>query len=66
MREKFSSRFPTRFDTNKAVQPQKMARGLKSRTYEVERLFDVADKGADQLRSSSAALFRICKKQVVS
>ena len=29
--EKLSSGFPTRFDTNPAVQPQKMARGLKFR-----------------------------------
>ena len=28
---KRSSGFPTRFDTNRAVQPQKMARGLKFR-----------------------------------
>ena len=31
-----SSGFPTRSDTNRAVQPQKMARGLKFRIKEVE------------------------------
>ena len=31
--------FPTRSDTNQAVQPKKMARGLKCRIYEVEGLY---------------------------
>ena len=31
--------FPTWFDTNQAVQPQKMARGLKFRIKKVERLY---------------------------
>ena len=35
-RENLSLGFPTRSDTNGAVQPQKIARGLKSRLYEEE------------------------------
>ena len=34
--EKTGPGFPTRSDTNRAVQQQKMARGLKSRIKEVE------------------------------
>ena len=34
-----SSRFPTRSDTNRAVQSQKMVRGLKLCIYEVEELY---------------------------
>ena len=34
-----SSQFPTRSDTNQAVQPQKMARGLKFQILEVEGLY---------------------------
>ena len=41
--------FPTRFDTNFAVQPQKMARGLKFRNLCSE------NKGADQLPGYCAA-----------
>ena len=37
--ENRSSGFPTRSDTNRAVQPQKMARGLKFCIYEVEELY---------------------------
>ena len=37
-----SSGFPTRSDTNRAVQPQKIIRGLKFRIKEVEGLYDVA------------------------
>ena len=38
-------------DTNQAVQLQKMARGLKFRTYEVEGLYYLCseNKGIDQL-----------------
>ena len=45
--------FPTRSDTNGAVQPQKMARGLKFGIYVVEGLYYPysENKGADQLRS---------------
>ena len=43
--------FPTRSDTNRAVQPQKMARGLKFRFKKVEGLYHLCNinKGADQL-----------------
>ena len=38
MREPVSG-FPTRSDTNQAVQPHKMAKGLEFRTYKVEGLY---------------------------
>ena len=59
--------FPTRSDTNQAVQLQKMARGLKFRIYKVEGLYYLCsgNKGADQLRGHREAdlhlCFRICK-----
>ena len=45
------SGFPTRSDTNQAVQPQKRARGLKFQIKEVEGLYYRCseNKGADQL-----------------
>ena len=48
-----SSGFPTRSDTNRAVQPQKMARSLKFRIKVVEGLYYPysENKGANQLRS---------------
>ena len=60
---KWSSEFPTRSETNQAVQPQKMAKGLKFRFYVVEGLYYQysENKGAD-LR----LCFRICKKPVFS
>ena len=50
MRKLFSG-FPTRSDTNKDVQQQKMARGLKFLINEVEGLYYLCtrNKGADQL-----------------
>ena len=66
------SGFPTRSDTNLAVQPQKMARGLKFRLNVVEGLYYPCseNKGADQLRGYREAdlrlCFRICKKPVFS
>ena len=50
--------FPTRSITTRAVQPQKMARGLKFWIKKVERLFYLCseNKSADQLRGS-ASLF---------
>ena len=60
-----SSGFPTRSDTNQAVQPQKMARGLKFWIYKVDVLYfpDSENKDADQLREADLRLcFRICKK----
>ena len=62
--------FPTRSDTNQAVQPQKMARGLKFRVLKVEGLDYLCseNKGADQLRGYREAdlrlCFRICKMLV--
>ena len=49
---------PTRSDTNRAVQPQKMDRGLKFWIKVEEGLYYLSseNKGADQLR--------ICKKPV--
>ena len=58
--------------TNRAVQPQKMARGSKFRVYVVEVLYYPysENKGADQLRGYREAdlplCFRICKKPVFS
>ena len=54
--------FPTWFDTNQAVQLQKMARGLNFRTKKVKGLYYLCseNKGADQSRlprSWSASLF---------
>ena len=59
--------FPTRSDTNQAVQSQKMARSLKFRIKEVGGLYYQSNenKGADQLRGYREAdlrlCFRICK-----
>ena len=59
-------------DTNWAVQPQKMDRGLKFRILVVEELYYPysENKGADQLcgyREADLRLcFRICKKPVFS
>ena len=45
-------------DISKAVQPQKMARGLKFRIKEVEELYYLCseNKGADQLRTAAQVL----------
>ena len=59
--------FPTRSNTNQAVQLQKMARVLKFRIKNVEGLYYLCseNKGADQLRGYREAdlrlCFRICK-----
>ena len=64
--------FPTWSNTNQAVQPQKMARGLKFRIWKVEGLYYLCseNKGADQLRGYREAdlrlCFRICKTLVFS
>ena len=64
--------FTTRSDTNRAVQPLKMDRGLKFWIHEEEGLnYQCSDnKGADQLRGYHKAdlrlCFRICKKLVFS
>ena len=54
--------FPTRSDTNQAVQLQKMARGLKFRISKVEGLYYLCceNKGADQLRGYREADLRLC------
>ena len=67
MWENRSSGFPTRSDTNRAVQPQKMTRGYEFRIKVEEGLYYPysENKGADQLRSYCAAAlrlnFQICK-----
>ena len=57
-------------DTNRAVQPQKMARGLTSQIKKVEGYQCSENKGADQLRGYREAdlrlWFRICKNPVFS
>ena len=59
-------------DTNRAVHPQNMTRGLKFQIKEVERLYYLCseNKGSDQLHCYRAAelhlCFRICKNQVFS
>ena len=59
-------------DTNRALQPQKMVRGLKFQNEEVKGLYYLCSekKGADQLRSYRAADLRLClhiwKKKVFS
>ena len=71
MKNRYSG-FPTRSHTNRAVQPQKMARGLRFRIYVVEGLYYQCseNKGADQLRGYREAdlrlCFHICKKPVFS
>ena len=62
----------TRSDTNQAVQPLEMARGLKFCIWEVEALYypSSENKGADQLRGYREAdlrlCFRICRTLVFS
>ena len=57
-----SSRFLTRSDTNWAVQPHKMARGLKFQIQELEGLYYLCseNKGADQLHGYREADLRLC------
>ena len=63
MKKKHSCFCLTWFDTNQAVQLQKMARSLKFRIQKVEGLYYLfsENKGADQLR-----VFHICKMFVFS
>ena len=63
-RANLSLGFPTRSDTNQAVQPQ-MANGLKFLIKKVDGLIYPCreNKGPDQLRIFS---FCICKQQVLS
>ena len=59
---KLGSGFPTRSDTNRAVQSLNMARGLKFRIQKVEGLYYpcTENKGADQLRGYHEADLRLC------
>ena len=72
IKTKRSSGFPTRSHTNRAVQPEKMVRGMKFRIEEEEGWHYPCseNKGADQLRGYREAdlrlCFRICKKPVFS
>ena len=52
---------PTRSDTNRVVQPQKMARGFIIWIKKIEGLYNLysESKGADQLRSYGAADLRL-------
>ena len=54
--------FPNRFDTNRAVQSQKMPRGWKFWIQKVEELCYPCseNKGADQLRGYREADLRLC------
>ena len=54
--------FPTRSDTNRAVQAKKMARDWKFWIYKVEELYCSCseNKGADRLRSYCEADLRLC------
>ena len=68
-----SSWFLTRFDTNQAVQPQEMARGVKLQIWKVEGLYYLCSKkkGADQplvftyakIRFSHDATLLICHNE---
>ena len=65
--------FPTRFDTNRAVQPHEMARGVKFRIWKVEELYYLCSEkeGADQplvftyakIRFSHDAALLICHNE---
>ena len=57
-----TSWFPRWSDTNRAVQLQKMARGLEFRITKVEGLYYPCseNKGADQLRGYREADLRLC------
>ena len=60
MQENWSSRFPTRPDTNRPAQSQKMARSLKFRILEEEELYYPYSKEADYLCSFCRADLRLC------
>ena len=61
-RENRSSGFPIRSDTNRAVQPMRIARGLKFRIWKEEGLYYLysKNKGADQLCGYRTADLRLC------
>ena len=64
--------FPKRFDTNRAVQAQKLTRSLKFQIKVEEKLYypSSENKGADQFRGYREAdlrlWFRICRLLVFS
>ena len=60
-----SSGYPTRSKTNRAAQPQKMARGLKFRIQKVEGLYYLCseNKGDDQLHDYHAADLSLCFRE---
>ena len=62
MKKNWSSGFLTWSDTNRAVQSQKMARGLKFRIKKIEGLWYPCseNKGADQLCGYREADLRLC------
>ena len=59
--------FPTRSDTSRDVQIQKIDGGLKLRIMKVERFYCLCSesKGADQLRGSAPLIsyINVCKRQ---
>ena len=59
---------PTRTDTNRAVQLQKMSRSTQFWIKQEEGVYHPCseNKGADQLRSSAFLFSHICKKPVFS
>ena len=61
-RESLSSGYLTRFDTNRTVQTQKMARGLKFLILEVKGLYYLCSEnnGTVQLRGLRAANLQLC------
>ena len=56
--------FPNSSDTNRPVQSQKMAKGLKFWIYKEEELYypSSENKGADQLRSYCEADLHLCSR----
>ena len=62
MGENRSSGFPTRSDTNRPVQSQKIARTWKFWIKKAEKMYYPCseNKGADQLRSYCEADLRLC------
>ena len=61
MREKLSSEFPTRSNTNRPIHPQKRDRILKFCTQVEELYYPCSEnKGADQLHSYCEADLHLC------
>ena len=68
MARKSVSGVSDRSDTNRTVQPQKMARGLKFRILEVEGLYYLGTEniGCGYSAADLCLCFCICKKKVLS